>query len=83
MSWAGVQGSYATHIVMPSKQIMVLPKILEDNYKENVFNIAAAIPLQGLTAHYLATSSYEIKKGDIVLIHAGTVYLHLFFVYTA
>lgn len=32
---------------------------------------AAAIPLQGMTAHYLARSSYPIQEGDWVLIHAG------------
>ena len=32
---------------------------------------AAAVPLQGLTAHYLATSSYKLQPGDRVLIHAG------------
>ena len=32
---------------------------------------AAAVPLQGLTAHYLAHDSYRIADGDTVLVHAG------------
>lgn len=32
---------------------------------------AAAAALQGLTAHYLATASYQLKPGDRCLIHAG------------
>jgi NADPH2:quinone reductase len=34
------------------------------------FEIAAAILLQGLTAHYLATDSHKTQKGETVLIHA-------------
>nr|WP_241211491.1 hypothetical protein [Brevibacterium aurantiacum] len=33
--------------------------------------VAAAMPLQGLTAQYLATSSLEIKPGQTALVHAG------------
>src|SRR5699024_9535473 len=33
--------------------------------------VAAAMPLQGLTAQYLATSSHEIKPGQTALVHAG------------
>jgi len=32
---------------------------------------AAAVLLQGLTAHYLVTSTYPVQKGDLVLVHAG------------
>lgn len=34
-------------------------------------DIAGALPLQGLTAHYLATSAAEPHKGETVLVHAG------------
>ncbi|MGL3807991.1 quinone oxidoreductase family protein [Paeniglutamicibacter sp. R2-26] len=32
---------------------------------------AAALPLQGMTAHYLINSSYDVKPGDTVLTYAG------------
>jgi NADPH2:quinone reductase len=32
---------------------------------------AAAVMLQGMTAHYLATSTYPIQPGDSVLVHAA------------
>lgn len=32
---------------------------------------AAAVMLQGLTAHYLSHSTYPIKPGDIALVHAA------------
>ncbi len=34
-------------------------------------DVAAAIPLQGLTAHYLATSAAQPREGDTVVVHAG------------
>ncbi len=34
-------------------------------------DVAAALPLQGLTAHYLVTSTYPVREGDTVLVHAG------------
>jgi NADPH:quinone reductase len=33
--------------------------------------LAAAVLLQGMTAHYLATSTYPIRRGDAVLVHAA------------
>ncbi len=33
--------------------------------------LAAAVPLQGMTAHYLCTSSYPVQPGDTVLVHAA------------
>ena len=36
------------------------------------FEVAATLLLQGMTAHYLSNDSYEVKKGDIVLIHAAS-----------
>ena len=35
------------------------------------FEQAAAAMLQGLTAHYLATSTFPLKPGDTALVHAG------------
>ena len=33
--------------------------------------LAAAAMLQGMTAHYLTHSTYAVKKGDTVLLHAA------------
>ena len=35
------------------------------------WDLAAAVMLQGLTAHYLATSTYPLEEGSTCLIHAG------------
>lgn len=35
------------------------------------FHVAAALPLQGMTAHYLVHSSYMVHNGDVILTYAG------------
>jgi NADPH2:quinone reductase len=64
VAWQGVPGSYAQYVAVPADEALPVPDTVTDEQ-------AAALPLQGLTAHYLATSSYSISPGDTVLIHAG------------
>lgn len=62
--WNSAPGSYATHVLVPAANAFPVPPEID-------LIQAAAIPLQGLTAHYLATDSYQLKPDDIALIHAG------------
>lgn len=62
--WQGIPGSYADEVVAPAWKALPIPDSLADDE-------AAALLLQGLTAQYLATTSYAIKPGDLVVIHAG------------
>lgn len=64
VAWCMVQGAYAEQAVVPAKMLVAIPEHLS-------FEDAAAAMLQGMTAHYLSHSTYAIKKGDDVLIHAG------------
>src|SRR5450830_1895645 len=64
VAWADVTGSYAERVVVPSSRAIRVPDGVPDD-------IAAALPLQGLTAHYLVTSSYPVSLGDVVLVHAA------------
>jgi NADPH2:quinone reductase len=64
VSWSDIPGSYAAQVVGDVDKLIPVPDAVDDLQ-------AAAFPLQGLTAHYLATDSYAIKTGDTVLIHAG------------
>lgn len=64
VAWASATGSYATHVIVETDAALFVPTGIDPQK-------AAAIPLQGLTAHYLSRSSYPIKVGDWVLIHAG------------
>ncbi|MFC4590887.1 quinone oxidoreductase family protein [Sphaerisporangium corydalis] len=64
VGWQGVLGSYAEKAVIPAARAIPLPDDLS-------FELAAAVLLQGLTAHYLTHSTYEVKTGDDVLVHAA------------
>ncbi|MEV8372919.1 quinone oxidoreductase [Kribbella sp. NPDC056861] len=62
--WQGVPASYAEEVVAPAWKVIPVPD-------EVSHEIAAVILLQGLTAQYLTTASYAVRRGDLVVIHAG------------
>jgi NADPH:quinone reductase len=64
VAWAGVPGSYATHVIAPVSQVVEVPSGVDPRQ-------AAAIMLQGMTAHYLTRSTFPLKAGDTCLIHAA------------
>ncbi len=64
VAWAGTRGAYAEFACVP---VVALVKVPEGISLED----AAAVMLQGMTAHYLAHDTYAIKAADTVLIHAG------------
>jgi NADPH2:quinone reductase len=64
VAYAGVLGSYAEYAVVPSWRLVRLPEGLETG-------LGAAVMLQGLTAHYLAHSTYPLGPGDACLVHAA------------
>ena len=59
-----VLGSYAEYALVPAAQLVKTPPELSPEK-------AAAILLQGMTAHYLSHSTFPLKPGDTALIHAG------------
>jgi NADPH2:quinone reductase len=59
-----MQPSYAEYTLAPIAKVVPLPDKLS-------FEEGAALMTQGLTAHYLVKGSYNIKKGDRVLVHAA------------
>jgi NADPH2:quinone reductase len=64
VAWTGVPGAYAQAAVVPADRLVKLPDGL-------TFKDGAAAMLQGMTAHYLAVSTYPLKKGDVCLVHAA------------
>ena len=64
VAWTGVPGSYATHNVVPADRLVTLPAGMDSR-------TGAAAMLQGMTAHYLAHSTYPLKPGDACLVHAA------------
>jgi NADPH2:quinone reductase len=59
-----VLGSYAEYALVPAAQLVKVPAGLSPEK-------TAAAMLQGMTAHYLAYSTYQLKAGDTALVHAG------------
>ncbi|OFW28164.1 MAG: NADPH:quinone reductase, partial [Acidobacteria bacterium RIFCSPLOWO2_12_FULL_65_11] len=64
VAWAGVVGSYAESNAVPVDRLVPLPQGVTTKQ-------GAATMLQGITAHYLACSTYPLKSGDTCLVHAG------------
>lgn len=61
---ASVLGSYAEYALVNAAQLVKVPVGLAPEK-------AAAAMLQGMTAHYLAYSTYPLKAGETALVHAG------------
>jgi NADPH2:quinone reductase len=64
VAYAPSIGAYAEYAVVPAERLVPLPQGVD-------FRLAAAVALQGMTAHYLALSTYPLKPGDTALIHAA------------
>jgi NADPH2:quinone reductase len=64
VAYTGVLGSYAEYAAVPADRLVKIPDELD-------FEQAAAVMLQGMTAHYLSHSTYPIKTGETALIHAA------------
>ena len=59
-----LKGTYAELAKTKAERLVRLPDGVESR-------LGAAVMLQGITAHYLATSTYPIQRGDRCLIHAA------------
>jgi NADPH2:quinone reductase len=64
VAWSGSVGSYAEHRVIAATDLVAVPDEVE-------LDLAAAVMLQGMTAHYLCHDTYRLEEGDACLIHAG------------
>ena len=64
VAYTGVPGAYAQYAAVPAQRLVVLPPGLQPKQ-------GAAAMLQGMTAHYLACSTYPLKTGDTCLVHAA------------
>ena len=64
VAFASTLGSYAERIVVPEWTLVKVPDGLD-------LGIAAAVMLQGMTAHYLSRDTYSLGAGDVCLVHAA------------
>ncbi|MCZ2155396.1 MAG: quinone oxidoreductase [Bryobacterales bacterium] len=64
VAYAMTRGSYAEYAVVPAATLAPVPAALP-------LADAAAVMLQGMTAHYLSHSTFPLSKGHTALIHAA------------
>ena len=64
VAWSNAPGSYADRVLVSDDAAVALPDGISTE-------VAAAVMLQGTTAHYLAVSTYPIQQGDTVIVHAA------------
>ena len=64
VAFTGIQGTYAELALAPAARLVELPAEVD-------FQHGAAAMLQGITAHYLASSTYPLKPGDVCIVHAA------------
>jgi NADPH2:quinone reductase len=64
VAWSGPLGSYAEYAALPADKLVPIPSGATDQQ-------AAAVMLQGMTAHYLSHDTYPLKRGETALVHAA------------
>src|SRR5438874_700225 len=64
VAYCGILGAYAPYAVVPADRLVVLPDGVSTKQ-------GAAAMLQGMTAHYLATTTYPLKAGTTCVVHAA------------
>jgi NADPH2:quinone reductase len=64
VAWSGTLGSYAEYVSAEEEHLVPVPTGVTDQQ-------AAAVMMQGLTAHYLVNDAHKLKAGETALIHAA------------
>jgi NADPH2:quinone reductase len=64
VAWSGALGSYAEYVAASADSLVPVPDTVTDQQ-------AAAVMVQGLTAHYLVNDAHKLKAGETALVHAA------------
>ncbi|MBN2575671.1 MAG: quinone oxidoreductase [Deltaproteobacteria bacterium] len=64
VAWASVPGSYSSHVVAPADKLVPVPEGLASD-------VAAALLLQGMTAHCLTQTVFALRPEHVALVHAA------------
>ncbi len=64
VAWPNSMGSAARFAALPASGLVLVPEGVD-------LETAAAVMLQGLTAHYLTASTHAVQPGDVALVHAA------------
>jgi NADPH:quinone reductase len=65
VAWTMARGSYAEYAAVPAASLVSIPDSVS-------FEQAAAVMLQGMTAHYLTRSTFALQPGQTCLVHAAS-----------
>src|SRR5208283_743770 len=57
-------GQVVVEVALPANRVVPVPDGVN-------LQVAAAAILQGMTAHYLVTSTYPVREGDVTVVHAA------------
>jgi NADPH2:quinone reductase len=64
VAWSAGAGSYAEQVVLPADRAVPVPEHID-------LKVAAAVMLQGMTAHYLCASTFPVQEGNVAVVHAA------------
>jgi len=64
VAWTSIMGSYAEYVAVPADRLVHIPQGVSERE-------AAAVMLQGMTAHYLVYGTFALKRGDTALVQAA------------
>jgi NADPH2:quinone reductase len=64
VAWCAGRGSYAERVVLPADRAVPVPGHIDPK-------AAAAVMLQGMTAHYLCHSTFPVQEGNVAVVHAA------------
>ncbi len=64
VAWSAGPGSYAQRVALPAARAVPVPDHID-------LKVAAAVMLQGMTAHYLCTSTFPVREGNVAVVHAA------------
>jgi NADPH2:quinone reductase len=64
VAWSGPMGAYAEYASLPADRVVKVPEGV-------TVRQAAAAMLQGMTAHYLVTTTFPLARGQTCLVHAA------------
>jgi NADPH2:quinone reductase len=64
VAWSNALGSYAQELAVPGERLVKIPSGVESR-------TAAALMLQGMTAHYLVETVYPLSPGKSCIVHAA------------
>ena len=64
VAWGDAPGSYAEQAALPADRAVPVPDGID-------LRVAAAVMLQGMTAHYLCHSTFPVREGHVAVVHAA------------